>query len=528
MKRVALGAIAIGLVLRFAHLDRKVYWHDEVFTSLRVAGYVGSRVQAEVSDQSRFTAADLLRYQQLPSAPSLADTWATLSDHPEHPPLYYLLAHGWARRFGASVAGYRAIAAGFGAIAMLAVFWLGRQLFPLSPTTAWIATALLAVSPVQLIYSQEAREYSLWVVGLLLAHGALVRSLQRDTAWAWVLYGLALELAWYGSLMTALLGLSHLVFMALSQRQLKTWLAFACAHGLAMGLFAPWLGVMAHGWGRVQTVTAWANEAMPLAFLAQFWGLHYSSTLVDFNAPLSHPFTVVGPALAIALLVVSLRHLIHKHPRQVALFIGCGLLVPPLVLMGGDVIRGSQFSGATRYFFPSLVLVPLAIAPLIDDNLAHSQRPQRLIGATLLALLLALGLTSGVAYSRAPAWWNKSFSSSNYILAAHFNQLPAPVILLEPGNNTLGEAISLSHYLTPNTEFWLLPENQLPPAATLKAVVQTQPQTALFVVNPTEELLDTLPAGWQVEVDQTVPAYLVRLQPARSLSPPQTRYLLRG
>jgi uncharacterized membrane protein len=517
VKRIALGAIAVGLVLRFAHLDRKVYWHDEVFTSLRVAGYVGSQVQAEVGDRPNLTAADLLRYQQLPSVPSLADTWAALADHPEHPPLYYLLAHGWGRLFGASVWGYRAIAAGFSAIALLAMFWLGRQLFPpnatMPPTAAWIATALFALSPVQLIYSQEAREYSLWVVGLLLAHGALVRAVRQKTAAAWVLYGLALALAWYGSLMTALLGLSHLVFIALSQRQLKTWLAFACAHSLAIGLFAPWLWVMASGWERVQTVTAWANEATPLAFLAQFWGLHYSSTVVDFNAPLSHPFTVVGPALAIALLMVSLRHLIHKHPRQVALFIGCGLLVPPLVLIGGDVIRGSQFSGATRYCFPALVLVPLAIAPLIDYQLAHSQRPQRLIGATLMALLLALGLTSGLAHSRALTWWNKSFSSSNYALAAHFNQMPAPVILLEPGNNTLGEAISLSHRLTPSTGVWLLPENRLPSGATLQTVMQAQPQTAIFVVNPTGELLDTLPPDWQIEVETSVPAYLVQLKP---------------
>ena len=69
----AIAAIAVSLVLRFANLDRQVYWHDEAYTSLRVAGYLGPAVQQAVIDRPTLTAADLLYYQQLPPAPSLAD-----------------------------------------------------------------------------------------------------------------------------------------------------------------------------------------------------------------------------------------------------------------------------------------------------------------------------------------------------------------------------------------------------------------------------------------------------------------------
>ncbi|MGF1519721.1 MAG: glycosyltransferase family 39 protein [Nodosilinea sp.] len=513
VKRMAIAVIVIGLVLRFAHLDRKVYWHDEVFTSLRVAGYMGPRVGAAVVDRPTLTAADLLQYQQLPAVPSLADTWATLADHPEHPPLYYLLAHGWARLFGATVGGYRAIAAVFGAIALLAVFWLGRHLFPSTPTTAWIATALFAVSPVQLIYSQEAREYSLWVVGLLLAHGALVRSLRLGTPFSWLAYGLTLGLSWYGSLMTALLVLSHWGVMALGQQPRRAWAGFVLSQGLGLALFSPWLWILVQQWGRLRTVTAWTSITSPLGFLARLWGLHYSATVVDFNAPLDHALSLAGPVLGLGLLAIALGHLWRRHPRPVAVFFSCGLLIPPLVLIGVDLVRQGQISSTTRYFFPSLVLVPLAIAPLVAHGLAAPRRAARLAGATLLALLLTLGLTSGAAYSRAPAWWNKGFSSSNYAIAAYLNQMPSPVILLESGSNALGEAISLSHNLNPDTVVWLLPEKTLPSGETLQQMVQAQPQTALFVINPSGELLDTLPAHWQIEVDETVPAYLVQLKP---------------
>ncbi len=31
--------LMVGIFFRFFNLDRKVYWHDETFTSLRISGY---------------------------------------------------------------------------------------------------------------------------------------------------------------------------------------------------------------------------------------------------------------------------------------------------------------------------------------------------------------------------------------------------------------------------------------------------------------------------------------------------------
>ncbi|MBD1918559.1 MULTISPECIES: glycosyltransferase family 39 protein [Cyanophyceae] len=517
VKGVAIAAIAVGLVLRFSNLDRKVYWHDEAYTSLRVAGYMGPAVQDAVLDRPDLTPSDLLHYQQMPPSPSLVDCWDALANHPEHPPLYYLAAHGWGRIFGASVGGYRAIAAIFGAIALAAMFWLGRQLFPLNPPVAWLATALMAVSPVQIIYSQEAREYSLWAVGLLLTHGALVRALRLNQPLAWLAYGLALGLSWYGSLMTGLLGLSHLAFMALTQRQRRPWLGFVLAHGLGIGLFAPWIWTIVWWWERLKEVTAWTDDPQPLDSLAKLWGLHYSAAVVDFNLPLDHPFTVAGPALVLGLVAVSLVHIGRHYPRSTAVFLGCGLLVPPLVLIGGDIVRTGQISTNTRYFFPSLLLVPLAIAPLINAGLAAALSRSRALGAALLALLLTLGIASGFTNTRALTWWNKSLSYPNLAIANYLNQESAPVVIFGPSGITLGEAISLSHYLNPDTTLWLLSEQALPTAAALQTVVQAQPQTSLFLFEPAPPLLETVPSGWQTapatDATEFSPTDLVRLIP---------------
>ncbi|WP_313887413.1 glycosyltransferase family 39 protein [Nodosilinea sp. LEGE 07088] len=504
----------MGLVLRFANLDRKVYWHDEVYTSLRTAGYQGPVVEQAVADRPDLTAADLMRYQQLPPTPSLADCWQALSANPEHPPLYYLLAHAWGRLFGASVGGYRAIAAIFGAIALPLIFWLTRQLFPQQPVTAWLAMALLAVSPVHLVYSQEAREYTLWIVGLLLANGTLVRALRQKSPVDWAIYGLALGLTWYGSLMTVLLGLSHLGFMVLSERRLRAWLGFGLAQGLGLGLFLPWIGTIVSRWQRLQAVTAWTRAPAPLEYLAQRWGMHYSVLAIDFNLPYDHLWTVLGAALVLGLGTIALVCLWRSYPRSTALFLGCGLLIPPLVLIGHDVIEAAQLSRNTRYFFPSLVLMPVAIAALITHWLTFSQRWVRRGGAGLLILLLALGLASGVSYGRADTWSNKGFSATNRWIANDINQRPNPMVIVNPSHISLGEAISLSYYLKPETPMWLLSEPVLPSPDALQTA---HPQGALLVYKPDSALLKTLSPDWQaIDADPSVqffPHDLVTLMP---------------
>ncbi len=39
---LAVLAMALGIVFRFYHIDRKVYWGDEAYTSLRILGRLES------------------------------------------------------------------------------------------------------------------------------------------------------------------------------------------------------------------------------------------------------------------------------------------------------------------------------------------------------------------------------------------------------------------------------------------------------------------------------------------------------
>ncbi len=481
--------VVVGTLLRFTHLDRKVYWHDEVFTSLRVAGYIGQQVERRLFTESFITAGDLLQYQQLPADASLAKTWASLVDHPEHPPVYYLMAYGWGKLFGASVAGYRAIAAIFGVLALPLMFWLGRELFPAQPAVAWVATALLAVSPIHFIYSQEAREYSFWSVGLLLANITLLRAIRQNQWRAWLGYSFAIALSFYGSLVTGLLVISHLVLVGFTQKP-RQWLAFALASGLGLGLFAPWLWIMSQKLDRIQSVTAWAGFASPMAFLTKLWGLHYSAVFVDFNLPLDHWFTLVVPPLVILTLGIALGHIIRNYDRQVSTFLLCLLIVPPVVLIGSDLLREGQISGTTRYFFPSLIAVTLAMAAWLSDIASMPKGLGKRWGQVTLGLLLLFGILSCGFNTQARTWWNKGVSYHNPFIADCVNTFERPMLITNRRDTSLGNVISVSHGLNPETIFFLTP-GPLPK-------LENWPGS-IFLFRPNQTLIDAAAQSYQVE-----------------------------
>jgi uncharacterized membrane protein len=57
--------LVLGIFFRFANLDRKVYWFDEVFTSKWISGYTEKEVVQQVYDGRIIGVEDLQMYQRL-------------------------------------------------------------------------------------------------------------------------------------------------------------------------------------------------------------------------------------------------------------------------------------------------------------------------------------------------------------------------------------------------------------------------------------------------------------------------------
>ena len=145
----ALTLLAAALRLSTLHLQS--FWYDEAFTPVHVLH------------------------------PSL---WATLRSfvHTENtPPLWYVIAWADSRVLGSGEIALR-LPSALAGIATVPVAWaIGRELTG-RRVTAIAAAALVAVNPLFVWYSQEARAYALFVLMAALAMLCFLRALRRPRA----------------------------------------------------------------------------------------------------------------------------------------------------------------------------------------------------------------------------------------------------------------------------------------------------------------------------------------------------------
>ena len=49
LRFLVIATLTLGIFFRVSHIGQKVYWHDEVFTSIRAAGYTGEEIITGIS-----------------------------------------------------------------------------------------------------------------------------------------------------------------------------------------------------------------------------------------------------------------------------------------------------------------------------------------------------------------------------------------------------------------------------------------------------------------------------------------------
>ena len=59
--------LLLGVFFRFANLDHRFYWGDEVYTSIRISGYTTAELVHQVFDGQLHSIEDLQKYQRINS-----------------------------------------------------------------------------------------------------------------------------------------------------------------------------------------------------------------------------------------------------------------------------------------------------------------------------------------------------------------------------------------------------------------------------------------------------------------------------
>lgn len=144
---------------------------------------------------------------------SLADIWGHAA-FDVHPPLYFMLLHGWIELFGAGIFSIRCLSALAGIAAVGLGVWLVDRLA--TRRAAMFAGVLLALLPTAVRYSQEVRMYSLLGLLLLGATLALVYWLKKPQRRRYLLiYALLMSAAFYTHYFAVLAALSHWLYLGL-------------------------------------------------------------------------------------------------------------------------------------------------------------------------------------------------------------------------------------------------------------------------------------------------------------------------
>ncbi|MEG4587806.1 glycosyltransferase family 39 protein [Microcoleus sp. MOSTC5] len=183
--------LLLGVFFRFINIDKNYYWYDEAFTSMQISGYTQTEVLHEISSGQLVAAQDLMKYQRPNPTKNFGNTVQSLAiEEPQLPPLYFLTVKCWAKLFGDSPAATRSFSVWISLLAFSSLYWLCRELFA-PPEMVWIAVGLVAVSPLHVLYAQEARPYSLLPTLILLSCASLLRAMRLETKLRWSIYAVA-------------------------------------------------------------------------------------------------------------------------------------------------------------------------------------------------------------------------------------------------------------------------------------------------------------------------------------------------
>jgi mannosyltransferase len=196
-----LALTALAALARFATLGVQSLWADEGYTAIIAGGSFGHAL--------------VPRTESIPS-------------------LSYVLLWTWAHVFGDSATALRALPALLGTLTVPAAYVAGVVVR--SRRVGLLTAALVALAPLLVWYSQEARSYALYTLLSVLAFTAFVRALQapderRPLVWWGVLSALALACHYFAVFTIA----AELGYLALRHPRRRR-VAAAAAAPAAMGL----------------------------------------------------------------------------------------------------------------------------------------------------------------------------------------------------------------------------------------------------------------------------------------------------
>ncbi|MEH1826246.1 MAG: glycosyltransferase family 39 protein [Nostoc sp.] len=506
--------LAMGILFRFFNLDGKVYWHDETYASLRISGYTKTEAKQQLFNNRVIGGESFTQFQGANPEKSLNDTIMSLAKQdPQHPPLYYIIARLWMEVFGNSVTAIRSLSACISLLVFPCVYWLCRELFnvPLSVSgvampAAGVAMALMAVSPIHLVYAQEAQEYILWLVTILLSSASLLRAMQVEDELAkerqrpdlfaiWSIYAVTLAISLYTFIWSVFVALAHGIYVMIVAKfqfteTVRTYLIASMVGFLA---FMPWITVVIGNFFQFLISADKTTTQSSLMSVFPFLLMQLSRIFFDINITSENSLNYLITPIFLTLVGYAIYFLCQTTNYKVWSFIITLIVVPALPLIMPDLIARVIRSSIEPYLIPAYLGIQLAVAYLLATQIYNGSVSRRSIWHTIMALVIICGLISFKVSSQAETWWNKGMNYGNPQVAQIINQANRPLLISDALGNNYGNVFSLSYLLEPKVRF-LLVNNQKTPKI-------PNGFTDVFLLNPSDIWRETIEKKYKLKTD---------------------------
>ena len=496
--------IILGVFFRFVNLDKKVYWHDEVFTSLHITGYTWPEWKYTLFTGEIIGVDSLQYYLHINPDKTLYDTLKVLAvDDPHHPPLYYILVRYWRQVFGDSITIIRSFSAFCSLLILPSIYWFSWELFGISLVSI-IAIGLIAISPFYVLYSQEAREYALWTVLIILSNSSLLRAIKLTKNFSifqqkyhlfWVAYSSLITLSLYTSLFTIFVIIAQGVYTIFREGFRLTQTVFL--QGLAILTssitFIPWILVFINNYEQYKLITSWTKEIKITSLnLFKNWGLNISRIFFDVGWEFNNQLTYLVIFVSLLLVIYSLYFVVQNTAKK------CWLLIVTLIgtqfvfLFIPDLLWGGVRSLSPRYLTPSFIAIDLTVAYLLAKQLTKNYSNQIRIWSIITAIIISSGVISCMINSQADTSWTKVISYSLPQVSRIINSTDYPLLVSNDKSYHPGNIMSLSYLLKPEVKLQLLSEE----------IGYKIPEnfTNIFLLSPSHEFRENLENKYGVKV----------------------------
>ncbi len=367
-----LGAlIVLAAVLRLATLDEQSFWYDEAFTPVHVLhSGLGATLRAVVH-------------------------------HENTPPLWYLIAWADARLFGDGALALRLPSAIAGVLTVPVVWAAAQQLA--GRRAALFAAAIVAVNPLFVWYSQEARAYGLFVFTAALALLCFVRALDEPAPGRLAAFALTGALALLTHYFAVFLLVPMAIWLLLDSRHRRA--AAAAIAALAVVGLALLPLISAQGGHGTQWIGHWALSSR-LQAIPQYFLTGYSGAPLGRGVELLVALPILAGAALGAWRLFGAREPASparapRFRRAVWLTLsiaGFAVLAPiVLALAGADYLAPRNLVAAMIPLSVLIAVLLAAIDPGADDPAAPPRSavarlgaPGALLAAAIVALFAIL------------------------------------------------------------------------------------------------------------------------------------------